>query len=331
MKKAVVMGAGGFIGSHMVKRLKSEGFWVRGVDLKHTEFSESQADDFVIGDLRDPNLVASVIDENMDELYQFAADMGGAGYIFVGDNDANVMHNSGLINLNVVHESLKKSVQKIFYSSSACMYPAYNQLDPENPMCAEDSAYPAEPDSEYGWEKLFSERLYKAFERNYKMNVRIGRFHNIFGPEGTWEGGKEKAPAAMCRKAATCNDGSLEVWGDGLQTRSFLYIDECIESVRRLMHSNFTDPVNIGSEEMVTINELAQIAIDLSGKDIAINNLQGKAFEEKYGFPVPEGVRGRNSDNKLFRENIGWEPNYPLRKGMEKTFSWIKEQVENSK
>ncbi len=331
MKKAVVMGAGGFIGSHMVKRLKSEGFWVRGVDLKHTEFSESLADDFVIGDLRDPALVASVIDNNMDELYQFAADMGGAGYIFVGDNDANVMHNSGLINLNVVHESLKKSVQKIFYSSSACMYPAYNQLDPENPMCAEDSAYPAEPDSEYGWEKLFSERLYKAFERNYKMNVRIGRFHNIFGPEGTWEGGKEKAPAAMCRKAANCNDGFLEVWGDGQQTRSFLYIDECIEAVRRLMHSNFTDPVNIGSEEMVTINELAQIAIDLSGKDIAINNLQGKDFEEKYGFPVPEGVRGRNSDNRLFRENIGWEPNYPLNKGMEKTFSWIKEQVENSK
>ena len=332
MKKALVLGAGGFIGSHMVKRLKSEGYWVRGVDLKKPEFSKTYADDFVVGDLRDPQLVASVIDHGMDELYQFAADMGGAGYIFIGDNDANVMHNSGLINLNVVHESLQKEVKKIFYSSSACMYPAHNQLDPENPMCAEDSAYPAAPDSEYGWEKLFSERLYKAFARNYKMNVRIGRFHNIFGPEGTWNGGKEKAPAAMCRKAALAKQGStLEVWGDGIQTRSFLYIDECIEAVRRLMHSEFTEPVNIGSEEMVSINHLAQIAIDLSSKDISINNLQGKDFEAKYGFPVPEGVRGRNSDNKLFREHIGWAPDYPLAKGMATTFEWINSQIKNSK
>jgi GDP-D-mannose 3',5'-epimerase len=331
MKKAVVMGAGGFIGSHMVKRLKSEGFWVRGVDLKNTEFSQTQADDFVIGDLRDPNLVASVIDSDMDLLYQFAADMGGAGYIFVGDNDANVMHNSALINLNTAHEAVKKNVKKVFYSSSACMYPAYNQIDPDNPMCSEESAYPAEPDSEYGWEKLFSERLFKAFERNYGLNVRIGRFHNIFGPEGTWKGGKEKAPAAMCRKAAEAADSGelLEVWGDGKQTRSFLYIDECIEAVQRLMSSEFTDPINIGSEEMVSINQLAKMAIEISGKDIGIHNLDGQEFKEKYGHDVPMGVRGRNSDNRLFRENINWEPNYSLFKGMEKTYSWIKSQVDN--
>ena len=331
MKKAVVMGAGGFIGSHMVKRLKSEGYWVRGVDLKHTEFTKTEADDFVIGDLRDPIVVENVIDKDVDLLYQFAADMGGAGYIFVGDNDANVMHNSALINLNTAHESVKKGVKKIFYSSSACMYPAFNQTDPDNPMCSEDSAYPAEPDSEYGWEKLFSERLFKAFERNYGLNVRIGRFHNIFGPEGTWDGGKEKAPAAMCRKAAKCKEGdSLEVWGDGLQTRSFLYIDECIEAVQKLMESNFTEPINIGSEEMVSINQLAQIAIDLSGKNITINNLEGEAFKEKYGHEVPMGVRGRNSDNKLFRDNIGWEPNYPLSKGMKHTFRWIESQLNSS-
>tara|TARA_X000001036_G_scaffold439118_1_gene489012 strand:- start:6185 stop:7180 length:996 start_codon:yes stop_codon:yes gene_type:complete len=328
MKKAIVMGAGGFIGSHMVNRLKSEGYWVRGIDLKYPEFSSSQADDFVIGDLRDPNLVSDVIDNDIDRLYQFAADMGGAGYIFTGDNDANVMHNSGLINFNVTFESSKKNVKKVFYSSSACMYPAHNQEDPDNPMCSEDSAYPAAPDSEYGWEKLFSERLYMAFGRNYNLNVRIGRFHNIFGPDGTWEGGKEKAPAAMCRKAAMAEDGSsLEVWGDGLQTRSFLYIDECIEAVQQLMDSEYKEPVNIGSEEMVSINQLAQIAINLSGKNISIQNLEGEAFEAKYGFPVPEGVRGRNSDNKLFREKIGWEPDYALAKGMEKTFQWIDEQV----
>lgn len=330
MKKAVVMGAGGFIGSHMVNRLKKEGYWVRGVDLKHTEFSKSSADEFIIGDLRDVNVVSSVIDEKMDRVYQFAADMGGAGYIFTGDNDANVMHNSGLINFNVTFESTKKRVKKVFYSSSACMYPSHNQEDPDNPMCAEESAYPAAPDSEYGWEKLFSERLYMAFARNYNLNVRIGRFHNIFGPDGTWEGGKEKAPAAMCRKAAKAQEGSdIEVWGDGIQTRSFLYIDECIEAVQKLMDSEFTEPVNIGSEEMVSINQLAQIAIDLSEKKLTINNLQGKDFEKKYGFPVPEGVRGRNSDNQLFREKIGWEPNYPLKDGMKKTFEWINMQVKN--
>ena len=332
MKKAVVMGAGGFIGSHMVKRLKNDGYWVRGVDLKNPEFSNSLADDFVVGDLRDPQLVASIIDQDLDEIYQFAADMGGAGYIFVGNNDANVMHNSALINLNVAHECIVKKVKKIFYSSSACMYPSHNQEDPDNPMCSEDSAYPADPDSEYGWEKLFSERLYKAFERNHGLNVRIARFHNIFGPEGTWTGGKEKAPAAMCRKAAEAqNEGELEVWGDGIQTRSFLYIDECIESVRRLMKSDFTEPVNIGSEEMVTINELAEMAILFSGKKISVKNLDGKEFEDKYGFPVPMGVRGRNSDNKLIKQTLGWEPNYPLRVGIKKTYDWIKGEVDKKK
>jgi len=315
MKKALVMGAGGFIGSHMVKRLKVEGYWVRGVDLKKPEFSDTEADDFVVGDLRDPHLVSLVVDDNIDELYQFAADMGGAGYIFTGEHDADVMHNSGLINLNVVYESVKKGVKKVFYSSSACMYPEYNQLDPDNPNCEESSAYPANPDSEYGWEKLFSERLYKSFERNYGLDVRIARFHNIFGPEGTWTGGKEKAPAAMCRKAILSN-GEMEVWGDGTQTRSFLYIDECIEAVRRLMKSNFTEPVNIGSEEMIAINDFAQMAIDISKKNIKIKNIEG-----------PLGVKGRNSDNRLFKEKIGWEPTQPLREGMEKTYNWIKKMI----
>tara|TARA_Y100001963_G_scaffold152589_1_gene237734 strand:+ start:3832 stop:4824 length:993 start_codon:yes stop_codon:yes gene_type:complete len=326
MKKAVVMGAGGFIGSHMVKRLKSEGFWVRGVDLKKPEFSETEADDFIVGDLRNPHLVSLAIDEDIDELYQFAADMGGAGYIFTGEHDADVMHNSGLINLNVVYESVKKDVKKVFYSSSACMYPAYNQEDPDNPNCKEDSAYPAQPDSEYGWEKLFSERLYKAFERNYGLNVRIARFHNIFGPEGTWDGGREKAPAAMCRKAIL-SDGEMEVWGDGKQTRSFLYIDECIEAVRRIMDSDFTEPINIGSEEMIAINDFAQMAIDISEKDIKIHNLYGEEFEDKYGHPCPLGVKGRNSDNALYKEHIGWEPSQPLIEGMRKTYEWIKTQV----
>tara|TARA_B100000609_G_scaffold79921_1_gene63873 strand:- start:705 stop:1694 length:990 start_codon:yes stop_codon:yes gene_type:complete len=326
--KAIVMGAGGFIGSHMVKRLKKEGYYVKAVDLKNPEFSETEADNFIIGDLRDPKLVADIIDSDYDELYQFAADMGGAGYIFTGENDANVMHNSAIINLNVAHECVKKGVKKVFYSSSACMYPAYNQEDPDNPKCNEDSAYPAMPDSEYGWEKLFSERLYFAFNRNYKLNVRVARFHNIFGPEGTWDGGKEKAPAAMCRKAALAeNDGSIEVWGDGKQTRSFLYIDECIESVRKLMESDFMGPVNIGSEEMISINNFAQMAIDISGKNISIYNIEGEAFEEKYGFPCPVGVKGRNSDNKLFEEKVGWAPNQPLLEGMKKTFEWINSQI----
>tara|TARA_Y100000310_G_scaffold231004_1_gene233534 strand:+ start:6186 stop:7250 length:1065 start_codon:yes stop_codon:yes gene_type:complete len=346
-KTALVMGAGGFIGSHMVKRLKKEGYWVRGVDLERPEFSETEADDFVVGDLRDPQIVSNcfriehhsggIIQKysyhkqpfteitSFDEVYQFAADMGGAGYIFTGEHDADVMHNSALINLNVVHEAVKTAAKKVFYSSSACMYPAYNQEDPDNPNCEESSAYPANPDSEYGWEKLFSERLYKSFERNYGLNIRIARFHNIFGPEGTWTGGKEKAPAAMCRKAIM-SDGDIEVWGDGKQTRSFLYIDECIEAVRRLMKSDFTEPVNIGSEEMISINDFAQMAIDISGKDITINNLYGQEFEDKYGHPTPLGVKGRNSDNELFRNNIGWETKQTLIEGMRKTYEWIETQ-----
>ena len=315
MKKVLVLGAGGFIGSHMVTRLKNEGYQVRGVDLKLPEYSDTKADSFIVGDLRDPKFVEQVISEAFDEVYQFAADMGGAGYIFTGEHDADVMHNSGLINLNVVYECVKKKVKKVFYSSSACMYPEHNQLDPNNPNCEESSAYPAMPDSEYGWEKLFSERLYKSFERNYNLNVRIARFHNIFGPEGTWTGGKEKAPAAMCRKAILSN-GEMEVWGDGTQTRSFLYIDECIEAVRRLMKSNFTEPVNIGSEEMISINDFAQMAIDISQKNIKIKNIKG-----------PLGVKGRNSDNRLFKEKIGWEPTQPLREGMEKTYNWIKKMI----
>ena len=323
-KIAIVLGAGGFIGGHLVKRLKEEGYWVRGVDIKNNEY-QNHADDFVLGDLTDPNIVEKVIPENADEVYQLAADMGGALYIFTGNNDANVMHNSALINLNVVHECHKKKVKKVFYSSSACAYPEYNQLDPDNPKCAEKDAYPAEPDSEYGWEKLFSERLYLAYNRNYKLDVRIARFHNIFGPCGTYKGGKEKAPAAMCRKALECPDGGeIEVWGDGLQTRSFLYIDECVEAVLRFMRQdNFLGPVNIGSEEMVTINQLAQIAINLTGRNIKITNLAGEEFHKKYGFKCPTGVRGRNSDNTLYRQKMGWEPSQPLKEGIEKTFNWI--------
>ena len=338
MKTALVLGAGGFIGSHLVKKLKSEGFWVRGVDLKYPEHWETVADDFVIGDLRDPQVVSRVmfapnqtsLDDKInsfDEVYQLAADMGGAGYIFTGENDANVMHNSALINLNVTHEAVKKSVKRIFYSSSACMYPEHNQLDPNNPNCEESSAYPANPDSEYGWEKLFSERLFLAFNRNYGLDVRVARFHNIFGPMGTWDGGKEKAPAAMCRKAAESNS-EIEVWGDGLQTRSFLYIDECIEMVLRFMRQdNFLGPVNIGSEEMVTINQLAQMALDIANKGSYIKNIEGEEFINKYGFKCPVGVRGRNSDNKLYKEQMGWEPTQPLYKGIEKTFEWINKQV----
>ena len=331
MKKALVCGAGGFIGGHLVKFLKSKGYWVRGVDIKENPFQDvrSVADDFVVGDLRDPIVVAGVVDQDMDVVYQLAADMGGAGYIFTGNHDADVMHNSALINLNIVHEAVKKNVGKIFYSSSACMYPEHNQMDPDNPNCVESSAYPANPDSEYGWEKLFSERLYLSFMRNYGIPVRIARFHNIFGENGTWEGGREKAPAAFCRKVAEAPDGgTIEVWGPGNQTRSFLHVSECLEAVDRLMDSDFTGPVNIGSEEMISINDFAQMAINISGKNLTIHNLDGKEFEDKYGHKCPIGVNGRNSDNTLYREKIGWEVSLPLRIGMKQTYEWINKQVQ---
>lgn len=317
-KTALVCGAGGFIGGHLVKRLKREGFWVRGVDLKAHEYCETHADDFAIGDLREQSFVRSVIDRRFDEVYQLAADMGGAGYIFTGAHDADIMHNSATINLNVLDACLKRNIKRVFYSSSACMYPEHNQQDPDNPICSEDSAYPANPDSEYGWEKLFSERLYLAYNRNYGMQNRVARYHNIFGPEGTWDGGKEKAPAAMCRKVAMAADGSsIEVWGDGKQTRSFLYVDECLEGTIRLLRSDFEGPVNIGSEEMVTINQLAELAIDIAGKSLELNHIPG-----------PLGVRGRNSDNRLIMEKLGWAPSQSLRAGMEMTYAWIASQVE---
>ncbi len=317
MRKALVLGAGGFIGSHLVKRLKSEGFWVRGVDLKYPEFSETHADDFVIGDLRDQYLTKSVIDTKFDEIYQLAADMGGAGYVFTGQFDADIMHNSAQINLNVLDYAYKRNNKRIFYSSSACIYPAYNQTDPNNPKCSEDSAYPAEPDSEYGWEKLFSERLYLSYMRNYGMEVRIARFHNIFGPEGTWFGGKEKAPAALCRKVATTeNGGEIEIWGDGMQTRSFLYIDECLEGSTRLMRSNNFGPVNIGSEEMVTINQLAEMIMKIADKNVSLKHIPG-----------PLGVRGRNSDNHLIEKMLNWKPSQPLEDGLKVTYNWILDEV----
>jgi len=321
MKKALVCGAGGFIGSHLVKRLKKEGYWIRGIDLKYSEFSKTKADDFIIGDLRNPDICHYVVDQPFDEVYQLAADMGGAGYVFIGDNDADIMHNSALINLNMLEACYKRNVKKMFYASSACIYPTYNQADPNNPKTTENSAYPANPDSEYGWEKLFSERLYLSFHRNYNMDIRIARFHNIFGPEGSWNDGREKAPAAFCRKVAETPDGGeIEMWGDGEQTRSFLYIDECLEGVYRLMKSDFIGPINIGSEEMVNINELAKMVMDIAGKKLSIKHISG-----------PLGVRGRNSDNKLIKEKLGWEPKYPLRKGLKKTYSWIKKQVEKEK
>ena len=334
MKKALVLGAGGFIGSHMVKRLKKEGFWVRGVDLKYPEYAETAADDFVQGDLRDPLLVKKVMNDNhWDELYQFAADMGGAGFVFTGENDADIMHNSALVNLNVAHQAANdKNTDRIFYSSSACMYAEHNQLDPDNPNCTENSAYPADPDSEYGWEKLFSERVFLAFMRNYGITSRVARYHNIFGPEGTWDGGREKAPAAMCRKAALAKEGeSVEVWGPGTQTRSFLYIDECIEATIRFMRGDFIGPVNIGSEEMIAMNDFAKMAIQVSGKNLDIYNIDGEDFFNKYGHKCPIGVNGRNSDNSLYLEKVGWKVSEPLIKGMEKTFKWINQQITEGK
>jgi len=316
-KTALVLGAGGFIGGHLVKRLKREGFWVRGVDLKFNEHAETEADDFVIGDLRDQNLTRSVLDRRFDEVYQLAADMGGAGYIFTGEHDADIMHNSATINLNVADAARKRNIQHVFYSSSACMYPAYNQEDPDNPNCAEDSAYPAAPDSEYGWEKLFSERLFLAYNRNHGMQNRVARYHNIFGPQGTWTGGKEKAPAAVCRKVALARSGeTIEIWGDGLQTRSFLYVDECVEGTTRLLRSDWEGPVNIGSDEMVTINQLVEAVADIAGKRIEINHIPG-----------PLGVRGRNSDNRLIKERLGWAPSQSLRDGLERTYGWIEQQA----
>lgn len=333
MKNVIILGGGGFIGGNLAKKLKSEGNYVRVCDIKHHEYLDRSefCHEFILGDLTDPNVVKLVITEDCDEVYQLAADMGGAGYIFTGNNDANVMHSSCLINLNVAKECVIKKVKKVFYSSSACMYPEHNQLDPDNPNCEESSAYPANPDSEYGWEKLFSERLYLAFMRNYSLNVRIARFHNIFGPFGTWNGGKEKAPAAMIRKALETKDGGeLEVWGDGNQTRSFLYIDECLEAVDRLMKSDFVGPVNIGSEEMVTINQLAEMAINISNKKITVKNIFGEDFISKYGFKCPTGVRGRNSDNKLFETKIGWKVNKPLKDGLNSTYNWIENQYKKS-
>lgn len=316
-KTALVCGAGGFIGSHLVTFLKNRGYWVRGVDLKYPEYSPTTADEFIIGDLRDQQVCKQVVDRPFDEVYQLAADMGGAGYIFTGEHDADVMHNSATINLNIVDLAHKEGVKKIFYSSSACIYPEYNQMDPNNPKCSESSAYPAAPDSEYGWEKLFSERMYLAYNRNHGLDVRIARFHNVFGPEGSWNNGKEKAPAAICRKVAQTEDGgTIEMWGDGKQTRSFLYIDECLEAVRRLMDSDFIGPVNIGSEEMISINGLAELAMDIAGKKLNINHIAG-----------PTGVRGRNSDNALIMERLGWAPSEKLREGIEKTYQWIYQQV----
>ena len=333
MKKALVCGAGGFIGGHLVKYLKSKGYWVRGVDLKYNEWQPVHefADHFVQGDLRKPQVVSEVVSSDIDEIYQLAADMGGAGFVFTGENDADIMHNSALVNLNVAHEAVEKGIKRVFYSSSACMYPEHNQLDPDNPNCVEDSAYPADPDSEYGWEKLFSERMFMAFMRNKGIEVRIARYHNIFGEYGSWTGGREKAPAAFCRKAAETPDGGrIEVWGPGTQTRSFLHVDECVEATYRLMQSDFTGPVNIGSEEMISINDFARMAIEISGKNLSIYNIDGDEFVRKYGHKCPIGVNGRNSDNKLYEEKIGWVVSEPLRAGMERTFAWINKQVEKS-
>jgi nucleoside-diphosphate-sugar epimerase len=314
---ALVCGAGGFIGSHLVRRLKLDGYWVRGVDLKLPEFSETAADEFIVGDLRERQLVGEIVDREFDEIYQLAADMGGAGYIFTGEHDADIMQNSANINLNLLRTCSERRLGRLFYSSSACIYPAYNQEDPENPNCAEESAYPAAPDSEYGWEKLFSERLYLSYNRNYGIQVRVARYHNVFGPENTWRGGREKAPAAICRKVALARDGGeIEVWGDGNQTRSFLAVDECIEGTVRLTRSSFLGPVNIGSSELVTLNQLVDMVADIAGKRLKKRHVEG-----------PTGVRGRNSDNRLIKEKLAWLPTKSLRSGLEKTYEWTEQQL----
>lgn len=316
MKTAVVLGAGGFIGSHLVKRLKKEGYRVTGADLKYPEFSKTEADEFIIGDLREISIVRKVIVDNCDELYQLAADMGGAGYIFTGEHDADVMHNSAQININVSKVAVDKKVKALFYSSSACIYPEHNQTDPENPTCAEHTAYPAQPDSEYGWEKLFSERLYLSYKRNYGLNVKIARYHNIYGPEGAWNNGKEKAPAALCRKVAEApENGTIEIWGDGKQTRSFLFIEDCLDATTRLIRSDKSGPYNIGSEEMISINEYAKLIMNIAGKNLSIHNIKG-----------PEGVRGRCSDNNLIEKDLNWKPHFTLRAGMEIHYKWIATQ-----
>ena len=302
-------------------RLKAEGYYVAGVDLKHPEFESTAADKFLIGDLRNPEVCASGLSDQIDEVYQLAADMGGAGYLFTGESDAEIMHNSVLININTLNYCRELGVPKLFYSSSACVYPEKNQLDPNAPNCREDTVYPADPDSEYGWEKLFSERLYQSYERNFGLQTNIARFHNIFGHFGTWRGGKEKVPAALCRKVAECPDGGeIEIWGDGEQTRSFLFVEDAIEAIRRLVeHSDFNDPVNIGSDRLISINSLAQMIIDLSGKSISLKHVDG-----------PLGVRGRNSHNTLIREKLEWEPTHSLEQGISKTYEWISEQVAQS-
>jgi GDP-D-mannose 3', 5'-epimerase len=316
MKKVLVCGAGGFIGTHLVTSLKQQGFYVIGADLKYPEYSKTDADEFYIMDLRAQNNVEKLITEDIYEIYQLAADMGGAGYIFTGENDADIMHNSAIINLNVLHEMVKKNVKRVFYSSSACMYPAYNQTDPSSPLLSEDSAYPAAPDSEYGWEKLFSERVFMAFAKNHGIRARIARFHNIFGPLGSWNNGKEKSPAALCRKVAMSQDGTIEVWGPGTQTRSFLFINECIDGIHRIMASDCEFPLNLGSERMISINDLALLIAQRANKSIVINNVPG-----------PLGVMGRNSHNKLINESIGWKPDEDLESGIDKTYSWIVEQI----